>query len=362
MQSYFPKALLFKEWRLGRWYLILGILSFSLGPLQSFVSTLSLSQDITRSSLIVEQNIQNASFGLPGTGFLLIFFSAGLALVSLSEFFRSTGVQLASEPIRLSTVLLTKFLFGIGIVVVSQMVTSLWVWGALSFRHVSGPIETIYGWWLICTIIELTFYSMTFVMVLVVRPIVVSIILMCAILVAPLFLAQWYIDHWRHYLPGGGSVEMNIPGWGIDTYSTIQDISPYGIIHYGMNSMVQTPARFTIHVLEPFGWSILAFFTVLWLGRSRWSAAESQTPTVPSLEHPVLIVIRAFSTLCAAMIVEHYVLHTDIQRTGIKIIVTLFLWLCCHLLVRSFMGYWENGNQGKWKKWKIGVVRGGMKG
>lgn len=361
MQSYFPKALLFKEWRQGRWFLVLGILSFSLGPLLSFVSSLSLSQDsITRSPLMVEQNIQNASFSLPGVGFLLIIFSAGLALVSLLEFFRSTGIQLASEPIRLRTVLLTKFFVGIGIIVASQMVTSLWVWGVLSFRHLSGPFLTIYGWWLICTIMELAFYSMTFVMVVVVRPIVVSVILMFAVLVAPLFVAEWFIDHWKRYLPGGG-FEVNIPHWGTYTYNAIQDISPYGIIHYGMDTM-QATAFFSLHVLEPFGWTILAFFVVLWLGRSRRTVVEMQTSVVSSLSRPLLITIRAFSTLCAGIIAEHYVLHTHIQRTGMKVIVILFLWLCCHLLVRSFMGYWENGHQRKSNGWKIGASQGGMKG
>ncbi len=357
MQSYFPKALLFKEWRLGRWYLILGILCFSIGPLLAVVSTLSFSQEF-RSPLIVEQNIQNASFGLPGLGFLLIIFSAGLALVNLSEFFRSFGIQLASEPMRLRTVLLTKFLLGIGIIVVSQTTTSLWVWGALCSRHALGPFLTLYGWWLICTILELAFYSVTFVMVLVVRPIVVSLLLMCAVLVAPLFVAEWFISPWKD-----GSFQMNIPQWGIDTYNTIRDISPYGIIHFGMDTMVQAPFHFTLQVLASLPWTILAFFIVLWVGKNRRSAAESfRRSRFNSSSRTVQTIIRAFSTLCAAFIVEHYVLHTHIQRTGVKVIGILFLWLCCHLLTRSFMGSWENGKQGKSNRRKFGVARGGTRG
>lgn len=363
MPSYFPKALLFKELRFGRWYLALGTLFFSLGPLMYFVTTLSFSQAfIDQSPLSVARNVMRID--LPGLGFLLIIYSAGLALLSLSEFYRKTGIQLASEPIPLKSILISKFFIGMGTIVFSQTATSLWLWGALNLRHAEGPFLLIYGDWLIRLMMELAFYCVTFVLVLIVRPVVIGLLLMIALVIAPLYAAEWFLAYWKHYLPGG-YIEMNAPPWALSTYQAIQDFSPYGIIHFGPDFMVQSPASFTIHAVEPFAWTILALVTVVWISRTHPSMAEHlrSSGVQSSQQRRPLVIVRALSTLGAAVILERFVvLHTHIERLGTKVIVILFLWMCCHWSVRAFLGSREMGRSYGARGLMFGSLRGGTRG
>lgn len=363
MPSYFPKALLFKEWRLGRWYLALGTLFFSLGPLMYFVTTLSFSQAfIDQSPLSIARNVMRID--LPGLGFLLIIFSAGLALLSLSEFYRTTGIQLASEPIPLKSILIGKFFIGIGTIVFSQTATTLWLWGALNLRHAGVPFLLIYGDWLIRIMMELAFYSLTFVLVLIVRPVVIGLLLMLALVISPLYAAEWFLAYWKHYLPGG-AIDINAPPWALNTYQAIQDSSPYGIIHIGPDFIVQSPASFTIHAVEPFVWTILALVTVVWISRTHPSMAEDlrSSGVHSSRQRRQFAIIRALSTLGAAVILERYVvLHTHIEHLGTKFIVILFLWMCSHWVVRAFLGSRNTGKSYGAKGWMFGSLRGGTRG
>jgi hypothetical protein len=351
MRFSFPRAIVFKEWRMIRFYLALGVLICSLGPLLACMMTLPNLQANRMSNMpqfLVVDNIMGIN--MPGLGYLLILFGAGLACVSLAELFQTTSLQLASEPIRVQPLLRTKFCLGCGVVILSQTVTSMWVWAVLCSQHIVDLLIFCVGSWLIHTIFELTFFAVTFALLLIVRPLLFGILLMLALLVAPLYAAELFIGNWRNYLPDGSFTDTT-PTWGLRAYNAICDLSPYGIIHAGGETMLHSSLLFTLHTLEPLIWVILAFFVIWWVGNHRISVVEEMRTrtracirtsgaTLPIWRNwHIGAIVRALSTLCAAIIVEHYVLHTQIARTTTKIVILLFLWLCCHLLARAVISY-----------------------
>lgn len=331
MQSYFPKALLYREWMSQRPYLAVGVLLLSCVTLVPFLGALSASRELIR------YNVEKVD--LPGLGFLVLGFGAGLALLTVRDIYKDGGVRFASEPFSPWAMLRTKFIVGLAIVVVSQTAVIVWLGVALACLHAIGPIMTLVGYWLVSTLIGLAFYTTTFVCILIVRPLIFGLLFTCAAHVAPLFVAEWFIRPWITYYPDG-SQNRAIPHWGLQVYEIIRDISPYGIIHIGQDVMVSHPWATLGHMALPLVWPVGAFLlTAVICKRGGIDPTDSE-----ALRHPRLaIVVRAMGTLFAAAILQRYVLHFDnfgpVMTFGQQILSLLFLWLVCHLTATAFMAY-----------------------
>ncbi|WAH35459.1 hypothetical protein [Alicyclobacillus dauci] len=326
MRFSFYSALVFKEWRQQRWYLVAGMVLLSLSPLVGLLESRGESPQLTR------MNAEQLNF--PGLGYLVLVFSVGLALVSLSEMYTDNSLQIFSEPVPFGAVLKAKFCMGIAIVLASQTGTILWFGITLAIQHALGPFMSIFGFWLTSITVGLSFYAVTYVMVLIVRPLVFSILLTSAVVVSPLFVAEWFVSPWTRYFPDGSS-ERHLPEWGVQVYNVIRDISPYGVIHPDRSYMVHSPMNYVAHGLEPIVWPIVSFLLVLWVSRRKSRLVWGNS----SIQPRVQIMVRLFSTLSAAAILQSYVLHIEATAWEFKLVVAVLLWACSYLLSHAFTSY-----------------------
>ncbi len=323
MPFYFPKALLFKEWRQQRLYLAVGILLFSIQPL------IELLTSSTHIPIVLRDNVEGIEF--PWPGFLLLIFSAGIALMTLYEGRRDGGVQIAAEPVSFADVLRTKFFMGSMIVVGSQTGVTLWLGVALAMRQALHPVMTLFSFWLISILLELSVYAVTFVLVLMVKPVVFSILLTGAVLMAPLVTFSRFFPAYSLY--------HGLPEWRLRVYFAIANLSPFGIVRYLHYDMTEWPNHFLMFVCEPIVWPLVGYLLVLWLGRRVMSHAVE--PWSETTSHPRLqIMIRVFATLAAAVVLQRFGLHLNTTTWPLKFLVVGILWFCCHLVAHAAAGFW----------------------
>jgi ABC-type transport system involved in multi-copper enzyme maturation permease subunit len=107
-------ASLWKEWRQQRWFLLAGVVLFWLIPLGGVVIELyaTTSMDRIAKEMLALQNTMTLSFG----GLFAIILAVG---VICSEFDRNLLLFWQSRPITLTQWLIIKYLFGLGILIIS---------------------------------------------------------------------------------------------------------------------------------------------------------------------------------------------------------------------------------------------------
>lgn len=356
-QSYFPKALAFKEWRTGRWYLLLSLFMFSLDPFLS-LSMMSMSE----SAGMVQLNVLKIT--VPGMGLATIGFSIGLAWLLLAELFNNGGLQLAAEPVSAKAIVLTKFAWGLCILFVGQFFTALWLAAGLGLHQALQPLTPFLNWWLSSLVLEWVVYSVTFSMILLVRPLIVALFFTAAVTFAPEAISNWFLDVFSVRVPGEQLSVIQAPLWGRHLANVIRDISPYAST--GFRSLYAGPAASVFHleILEPLVLMLLAVGGIWWVVRRRFSVAEgSNTERRRFLRRLTSEgTIRAISTLCGAVLVEHFVLRTTLSNVPTKVLVILFLWLCCDALARSVIGSRRATRRRKALRHTINVARARNRG
>lgn len=321
MQSFFPKALLYKEWLQQRWLFVMGIMLLSLSP----------GLQVLTYSPAGKQYFDDVT--LPGLEYLVPIYGIGLAVLSLRELFQGTEAPFVNEPVRRAALLRIKWSVGsIGTIVVQAIVAG-WYGLALQGYPVAFPFVMIFGTWLVLVIGTLASYAVAFVICLVIRPTGLGIFFTVVCLLVPYIIADWFRGFWSTKDVSGGTFTHFSP-WASHVYTGLQNLSPLAVSNMLPHDlMIGRSAYFYTHNLLPVIWILVSYPLIEYAGRK-----FSPRPFHEAIHRRRGKILQMLSSLVFAMLADKYFFDAgQITADWERIIAFCAIWLFAHLLLRALL-------------------------
>lgn len=342
MQSFFPKALLYKEWLQQRWLFVMGMLWMSLSPGMQLISF-----QPAHSKYFLDVT-------LPGLEYLIPVYGIVLAVLSLRELFQGVEEPFVNEPIRRIALVRTKFLVGAVGILTTQAIVSGWYGLALQGYPVSYPfIMTFTTWWLLA-MGTLACYAIAFVTCLAIRPMGLGVFFAILCLVIPYITDSWFQGLWSTKEAGGG-IQTSFPRWASHVYTGLHNLSPLAVsTMLPHDLMIGRSEYFYRHNLIPFIWIIAGYPLVEYLGRR-----NPLRPFDDGLDDHGGKMLRAGCSLVFALSADYFFGAGQMANGWGRIIAFLVIWLATHLLLKALLTL-GSGDMGTSRRKRKRHRRGGV--
>ncbi|QQE77403.1 ABC-2 transporter permease [Alicyclobacillus sp. SO9] len=199
MESYFPKALWFKEWREHRWRAVLAAVIISLSPVArgllywSRHTAVPGAQNYAGRMFWNQFNSEISTFSKSSTTGLPAVVVVVIIAIILVVGERNSGSlwYILSTPVQRRQWLRTKFLFGLGVIYGTYTILLIWNSVVTVFNPAPVGFGDVVRWWIYMLAVQGTVYAVAFVTALCVTNAILVFIGTFVVLGIPSFLSGY---------------------------------------------------------------------------------------------------------------------------------------------------------------------------